>query len=232
MQKKTDWLPTRLADLLVMFTNIVAKISIYQPVLPLTIAQSIAITAIAQQFIDCYNYVEQAKTTNQSLVEWRNIIFNGDPKGDAAQDPPTPGTPPDVTTWTIGIIDQFRDWVELIKASPGYTRAIGEDLMIVSVKGDELVEADVTPSLKVTASPGYEVDIAGSLQGMDALKVEYSRKGGTGFVLVGFLTKLPGSVLIAPHTPGEPETGNIRGHFIKKNVPFGNSSPEYPVTLS
>jgi hypothetical protein len=40
------------------------------------------------------------------------------------------------------------------------------------------------------------------------------------------------SFTIAPNTPGEPEAGLSQAVFIKKNADFGNTSPEYPVTLS
>ncbi len=173
-----------------------------------------------------------SRATTESLVEWRDFVFNGDPVGD-----PCPEAP-DYTVFSIsegyfiGIFKRFRELVDLIKASPGYTRAIGEDLMIVAVKSDSVLPEDLTPELKVSAAEGYVVNIGGSLQGTDAIRIEYKRNGAAAWAIAGFLTKLPGSVTITPNTPGEPEVGNIRGRFVKKNVDVGNSSPQYSVTLS
>jgi len=66
---------------------------------------------------------------------------------------------------------------------------------------------------------------------MDALRVEYARKGGS-FSPVAFLTNTPGGFQITPETPGEPETGHVRAVFIKKNEEYGNYSADYPVTVS
>ena len=136
------------------------------------------------------------------------------------------------TLLLIGIIDKFREHRELIVASPGYTTAIGEDLMIVAPETEERGEGDVTPNLKITTDTGYKVAVAGSMQGMDALRVEYQRKGSDAWNIAAFLTKMPGEFTITPATPSQPESGRIRAVFIKKNTEFGNFSPEYPITVS
>jgi hypothetical protein len=89
----------------------------------------------------------------------------------------------------------------------------------------------VTPNLKTATSTGYWVNLSGSMQGMDALRVEYAPKGGA-FKTVAFLTNTPGGFQITPLAAGQPETGHIRAVFIKKNAEFGNYSADYPVTLS
>jgi len=39
-------------------------------------------------------------------------------------------------------------------------------------------------------------------------------------------------VIVSPQTPGQPESGRIRGRYIRNNAPVGNYSPEYAVTVS
>ncbi len=87
------------------------------------------------------------------------------------------------------------------------------------------------PSLKVTTSTGYKINVAGSLQGTDALKVEYKPNGGN-WASAAFLTKTPGEFTVTAQTPNQPESGHIRAISIKNNDEFGNFSPEYPVTVS
>ncbi len=146
--------------------------------------------------------------------------------------PPNYAGAPTITGIFIGIFDEFRGLVDMIKASPGYTEAIGEDLMIVGATITPPPIDQMAPDLKVTTSQPYIVHLTGSMQGMDVMRVEYSRKGTAVWVTAAYLTTLPAEFTIAPNTPGAPEMGNIRARFTKKNVEVGNLSPEYPITVS
>ncbi len=200
--------------------------------MPLTPAQVTRIQLICNIFINVYVYVSQSRATAESLIEWRDEIFSGAPVGDPAPKAPVFDAAPVIAGNFIGIFDEFREFVDLIKASPGYTQAIGVDLMIVGTAVAPVVPGLTAPSLKVSTAPGYEVNLAGSMQSMDAMRVEYMRKGASTWAVAAFLTKLPGDFTITPNAPGVPETGNLRAIFIKKNADFGNHSPEYPITLS
>lgn len=230
--KNTDWLPSRMSDQAAMFSNVLLKIAGVAPDLPLTPAQVAKIESICTQFNACYNYVLASRATTESLVEWRENAFYGQPIGSAL--PKVPGF--DILTleedWSIGIIPQFREMVDLIKASPGYNHSIGEDLMIVGSTPEPPPPSEVTPSLKVNVETGYKVNTVGSMQGADAIRFEYQRKGTSEWLNVGFLTKMPGQLQIAPLADGQAEIGNLRAQFVKKNQPYGNWSPSYSVTLS
>lgn len=104
--------------------------------------------------------------------------------------------------------------------------------MIVAVITTPTPLVDLTVELKVSVQPGYVVRVGGSLQGMDAMRVEYKKNGASGWSNAAFLTKLPADVTITPATPGQPESGHIRAILIRKNEDVGNFSPEYPVTVS
>ncbi|MFN0280133.1 MAG: hypothetical protein ACKVRN_16270 [Pyrinomonadaceae bacterium] len=232
VQQKNDWLPSRLADVAEMFTNVKAKVGGYSGTLPLTLAQTTAIVLICNEFLNVYNYVLQARSTTEGLVEWRDIILRGTPVGGAAPAPPAYPTYTAIAGSTVGIITAFRDYADIIKSAPGYTRAIGEDLMIVAVRPDALVPEEIMPQLRVKTLSGFLVNVGGSMQGFDALRVEYIRNASSTYNIAAFLTRLPGEFAIVPATPGQPEAGRIRAVFIKKNEQFGNFSPEYPVVLS
>ncbi len=232
MQKSTDWMPSRLADLLVMFQNIFAKIGGYESVLPLTSDQVKRIQLICNEFIAIYNYVEQAQATTKSLTEWRDFCWKGSPVNDPAPMPPVYPTYNAVANSFIGIFVEFRDLREAIVAAANYTQAIGEDLMIVAIKSEGIAPSEMVPSLKVSTATGYKVNISGSMQGMDAMRVEYLRKGSSEWVTVAFLTKLPAEFTITPAAAGVPEIGNIRAIYIQKNADVGNFSPQYEITIS
>ena len=154
------------------------------------------------------------------------------PELDRGAAPPTPIFPSaGDLAYTLGVVTQFFALRDQIVSNNGYTMAMGEDLGIVGSEIVPLAPTNVTPSLKASVSMGNTVNLTGSMQGMDALRVEYAPKGGV-FSTVAFLTKTPGGFLITPTNPSGAETGFVRAVFIKKNAEFGNFSPNYPVTVS
>jgi hypothetical protein len=230
-----SWIPRTMPDQLVMFQNVGAKIELYQTVLPITTAQQDRIVLICDTFIGAYNFATQAKAAMEAITNWRDNVFYGSPAGTLVPTAPGVISPVLPATAFIGIFDEFRKLVDLIKSSPGYTRAIGEDLMIVAPAsngngGSNSID-NLMPALKVAAGGSYKVSISGSLKGMDAMRVEYRPKNGE-WALAGFFTNMPNQFTVMPQTPGEPELGYVRGVFIKKSVPVGLPSADYPVTVS
>ena len=181
-------------------------------------------------FINAFNFCESARATMQAATQWREMIFFGEPAGGAA--PPTPSFPNGGDfTYTLGVVTQFFALRDRIVANNGYTMAMGEDLGIVGAEVPSRPSSAVTPDLRTSVTMGNTVNVTGSMQGMDALRVEYAPKGGE-FTTVAFLTKTPGGFQITPTNPSGAETGFVRAVFIKKNEEFGNFSPNYPVTVS
>jgi hypothetical protein len=228
-----DWLPSRLAEQATMFENIDAKIDTYAGVLGLTPAQVAAIHLICAEFDNAYTYTEQFRATTLAVVGWRDQILKGTPQGEDAPAAPNLAAPLILLGAKIGIINEFRDLRDIMLAAPGYTDTIGQDLMIVAGAsgGGPSIPDSAVPVLKLQTGSGYEITVGGAMRGMDAMRVEWQRNGGD-FVLVGFLTKTPGVVIITPHTPGDPESGNLRARYISNNVPTGEYSANYPVTVS
>ncbi len=227
---KKSWWPTSLAEQLVLMTNFQLKIGNYETVLPLTAAQVTAAEALCQAFIGAFNSTEAAKQTMLAMTQWRTEVFYGEPEGKPA--PAAPVFPVvGAITYTTGVVTQFFALRDLIVASPGYTEAIGEDLGIVSTQSaPALNPATTAPVFKTVSVSGNNVTVTGSMQGFDAMRVEYAPKNGS-FRTVAFLTNTPGGFQITTTTPNTPETGHIRAVYIKKNAEFGNFSADYPVTV-
>ncbi len=224
------WWPGAMPDQLVLVQNFVKKISNYLAVLGLTPAQGTAAEALCNAFIGAFNAAEQCKQTGVAMTKWRDLVMYGEPVGsDAPKAPVFPVV--GAVTYTVGVVTQFFALRDLIVASPGYTETIGEDLGIVGPKSSSATPTTITPELKTVTTTGYWVNLTGSMQGMDAMRVEYAPKGGT-FSTVAFLTNTPGGFQITPTNPNLPETGHIRAVYIKKNAEFGNYSADYPVTVS
>jgi hypothetical protein len=234
MKKQSDWFPKTKPKQLIMFTNVKAKIGGYQATLPLTAAKVDRIMLICETFIAVCNYVEQTRATLKNLTEWQNLIFTaeGGTPGAVAPKAPTFNTVTLPDDAFVGIFAEFRRLRDDIVNADNYTHGIGEDLMIVAPEGEDLNLNELQASARLTALAGYKVRAEGSLQGMDAIRFDYQRKGASAWTPVAFLTKLPAEFTIAPHAPGEPETGVIRVVLLKENTEVGQFSPQYPITVS
>lgn len=232
MARRENWMPRRLANVLLMMQNVFLKIEGYKTILPLTDAQINRIKELCTIFIETYNYTEALSAGSSGTFEWRDEIFRGKPKGSTANPPPALVAYAPTEAATIGILEEFSEYRDVILAAANYTVAIGEDLMIVGAEMSKALAENTAPDLKVTTAAGFEVIITGSLKGFDAIRIEYAVAGNDTWHLAGFLTKLPGLIVITPQTPGQAEKGRIRGIFIQANANFGSYSPEYSVTLS
>ena len=228
---KKFWWPSTMPERVILMQNFQAKIEAYAVQLGLTPAQVTAALALCAAFIGAFSVTDQSKTTMQALKQWRDEVFDGEPEGSAV--PAAPVFPVvGAVTYTRGVVKQFFELRDLIVALPGYTEAIGEDLGLIGSEVLKPAPSSLTPELKAETSTGYWVNLTGSMQGMDALRVEYSRDGGESFQTVAFLTNTPGGFQIAPTNPNQPEKGVIRAVYIKRNEDIGNFSANYPVTLS
>lgn len=224
------WWPSSMPDQLVLMQNFHSKIGNYAATLGLSPDELMAAEGLCDAFIGTFNVAEQCRQTMQAMTQWRDRVFHGTPVGNPA--PPAPVFPVVGTVaYTLGVVKQFIALRDRIVASPNYTLAIGEDLGLVGAQITPPPPSSVKPVFKTVSTSGLTVNLVGSMQGMDALRVEYAPNGGS-FQPVAFLTNTPGGFQITPQNPNQPENGRIRAVFIKKNAEYGTYSSEYPVTVS
>lgn len=229
MARKFYW-PSSLAEQLVLMQNFSVKIGGYAAALGLAPAQVTAAEALCEAFIGSVNFTEQCKTTMQAMTQWRDAILYGDPF--ALPMPQAPVFPVlGSVTYPLAVVKSFMKLRDRIVAASGYTAAIGEDLGIIGAESAKPDVEGLVPELKAETSTGFWVNLSGSMRGMDALKVEYSRNGND-FQTVAFLTNTPGGFQITPTNPAVPEKGFLRAVYIKKNEAVGGYSANYAVTLS
>ena len=131
-----------------------------------------------------------------------------------------------------GFVTEFRRDIGLLKRQNGYTRAIGEDLMIIAEKGEAISPEQRQPAFKFEARQGYRLYVTGSMQGMRAANFYYRLQGASDWTFVGYLTRTPGEIHIAPAQAGVPEAGEIKSIFSENNSEVGLFSTNTEVTLS
>ena len=233
MAENSDWMERTLAGRAAMFTTVGANIGSYAGALPLTNIQVQHITDICTQFLATYNHVTQVQAAAHGVVEWRQIILNGEPKGSTA--PPPPGSPAWIGPGNefIGIIALFRDWRELIVALPGYTQAIGEALMIVKTASQGLNPSEVLPTIQVTpAQTGKLFSIVvNNREGADMWVVQIQRKNGT-WEDAGTFSGKSADVTISLTDPTLPEVIMVRVQLRKNNANYGQLSLAATTTIN
>lgn len=230
MANDPDWYPDSRPKQRAMYGNFWAKIDTHAATLGLTAAQVLALKLICEIYIAVYDWIIGFKATEGEVFPWRDELETGDEKN--VQPPPIF----QLLTLPIGAyngyVTEFRDMVGLIKKLPNYTRAMGEDLMIVGEATEKPSLDTIQPSFKFEVLPGFRVRAEGKMQGMPAVKLYYRRKGQAEFAFVGFLTHLPGEIEIQPAQAGVPETGDIRAIFVQDNHEVGHFSDNTQITLS
>ena len=159
-----------------LLTNIAAKLGTYKTTVGLEDAVVTSTQADAAFFH--YALTSQKSIANyaQQWTAYKNAARNGtDPSLGPAPVPPTLGTAPAAVA--PGIFKRLTALVARIKAHPGYTEAIGQDLNIIGAE-QTLDTANAKPLLKLELSAGHP-NVLWRKGGFDALEIWVDRGSGT-----------------------------------------------------
>ncbi|MFZ1699832.1 MAG: hypothetical protein WBO10_02655 [Pyrinomonadaceae bacterium] len=231
MSQHYPWWPERKADQIVWLQNCIAVWASLGPAMGFTPAQVTAFELLLTETLALMNDVDQCQIAMKAVTDWRNEVMYGPETKQTAPAPPTVKTP-DSPTIDSGFFAQLKRWRGQVMSSAAYSNATGELIGFVGPEKQNRNPDFVEPDFKVATATDYWVNFNGSLQGFDAVKVEYQRKGVGNWENIGFLTKTPGGLQITPAAPGSAEMGMVRCVFVEKNANVGNYSPNYPVTIS
>lgn len=229
--KNRDWMPTTRAGKFTMFNNVKAKIDGYKTIVGLDNDQVSRIILICDIYIEIYQKAEQIRASVSDLTAWQEVIFNGEPRGDVAPKSPNFTTitlPPDSF---IGIFDEFREFVNYIKASPNYTENIGLDLMIVAEDSGGRNLSESSPELKLAAKNDTQVEIAFKKLDADSVEIQYRKAGTEAWSLADKATTSPITHSPQFSTPEQAEKFEYRAIFLVKNERIGLWSPIYTITV-
>lgn len=160
--------------------NLALKLPGYATVLGLTPADVTSVVNDAAAFNRILDDQEAFKTYKQNISKYKDIMRDGPLGAPLGAWPVAPTLPAAPTVVSAGIFPRIRKLIGRIKATPGYTNGIGEDLGIV---GDEQVIdiPNLKPVLKSRLDGGRPLIIwfKGSA---DSVNIYVDRKDGKGFV--------------------------------------------------
>lgn len=221
--------PTDEGAVELLLQNLAVKLPTYQVQLALTLADTVRSAANAANYDYLRNVALQVTDSKEAFFQYKASMFTGPIEGNFA--PPVlpivtlpEAAEPGIVPWTKGLIKR-------IKAATGYTQQIGEDLGLVTADSESLNPADIVPTLTLKALNDGDVEIKFSKQGLDAMRVDWRKKGEGAWLLAGVYTSSPG-VHSHPSTDGEPEGREYRGILLKKNAPVSQYSPTYNVVTT
>lgn len=231
MPRRDDWLPYGLSERVHAFQRIANAAETYEVQLGLVPADVSRVKAIAVEFAFAVTIYQHNKVTLKALRGWRNIVTSNEPTfGPSTERPMFDNTPMPVGTQR-GLVAEMRRYVRMMKASSGFTTAIGRSMGVMSPNHARKPLGELQPQLKATAVSGFKVLIACEMQGMTGIQLEFRRNGEEKFEKVAFLTKLPETIYIEPRVLGVPETGYMRAIYFHKNKTVGQYSTMVSVTL-
>jgi hypothetical protein len=222
--------PTTEAGLNLLLQTLKTKLPGYAATLGLTADEVAAVIADADNFEYLITIAPQVDDAKQAFFEFKDNVINGAPSTVQATPPVLPVIAMPTHPFP-GIKKRTQNVIQRAKKAPGYTDTIGEDLGFIDT-GEPRDPNLLTAALAVAARSGSRVEVTFSRQGMDAMKIEFRRKGETAWSLATIATASPFMHEADPATPGEPELREYRGTLLQKNEPIGNMSPVYSVVTT
>lgn len=216
----TDWYPVRLADRVPWHANFALQAAASGTSHGLIAAQVTQIGVDSTLVAQLVNYAETVASFAQSVTEFKNIMLEG------AIGTPAPSIPtvPAALTLAVGTLPSVeartRQYAALIRASVGYTDAIGEQYGLIAIPGG----GATTPSLVAAALSGAQVRLAISKAGYSVLAID-SRRGGGAWEQIGISMTAEYIDARALLVAGQPEVREYRAQGMENNARVGAMSP-------
>jgi hypothetical protein len=166
----------------------------------------------------------QLDSDKDELMAYRDNIVNGNPKATAADYPEVVIKP--LPAFNIGIKPGInirnRELYNFLKAHPNRTTESLADLGIVTATPPKIANADLRPSLKISAKINDRTEISFGKQGQTAIRLQM-RRGTTDWTTVGDPTSSP-FIDNTASTANNPEKREYRGVYLLKNETIGQFS--------
>ena len=180
---RTNFLPTREADLDVWVKNFVGKLPQYATALGISTAEINALIAQSAMLTYTITQIEWLKTELAKRIAYKHILLDSKLGSTISAFPSftVPAVAP--ATVTAGFIEAIIYMVTRIKAMPNYTESTGQDLGIVPGKSNSAMKTTLKPDLRISFEAAQPVLkwTKGNMTGVD---IYVNRNDGKGFVLL------------------------------------------------
>jgi hypothetical protein len=166
----------------------------------------------------------ELEADRSELTAYKTNIFFGNPKSTAAAFPAITlsAVPGAVGNIAPGIYDRNRELYNFLKAHPNRTTESLADLGILTASPPKIANADLRPSLKISAQINDRTEISFGKQGQTAIRLQM-RRGTADWLVVGDPTTSP-FIDNTASTANNPEKREYRGVYLLKNETIGQFS--------
>jgi hypothetical protein len=166
----------------------------------------------------------QFESDRQELSAYRENIFNGNPQSTAAAYPTVEISPLPALAVGVkpGITVRNKELYNFLKAHPSRTTESLADLDIITVTPPKISNAELRPSLKITAKINDRTEISFNKQGQTAMRVQM-RRDTADWLTVGDPTNTP-FIDNTASIGNNPEKREYRGVYLLKNETIGQFS--------
>lgn len=231
MKKKTaDWLLSKtLPEQRVMFGNVKIKIKDYETSFLLAKAWVDSVILICDTFIAAYDKVFENRATTEQMNTWFMELLKSDDDKDPIDDAPIFAEIILPAGALKGLYKSFRRKMDFFKSNEAYTRAIGENMMIVADKGTERNINDASPEFKVKTDTNNEV-IMSYVRGEFSGAIGQWRLAGTEKWNLGDKSSEP-FISFTPEGITLPAKIELQGAYLLKNKQVGKWSPIYTLII-
>lgn len=187
MNTSIGYIPNSDSDRSVWLNNFSTKINTYATLVGVTANEVTAVQKDTAMYTYIINMLETYKQTVNNITSYKNQLKHavGQQHLGALPTPPVLATAPALVS--EGIFDRVSKLVKRIKASTNYTEAMGNDLSIIAPI-QVFDPTTLQPELKVSLD-GDRPHIKCAKGYSDAIDLYVDRKDGSGFTLIGRLTK-------------------------------------------
>ena len=204
------------------FSNWKLEFTALAPGLGFTAAEIGAITNEADWAIFACLSASDAQSYAVAWATWRTQLLEDDSTDPVGPVPTT--TMPSVTLGVMpmrGIIHRYLGYIRRVKASPGYTGAIGDQLRINPGASPAPDPATAKPLLAAAPQAMSRIRIDWQRSGSDGVDLQGQRDVETEWTSLGVKTSGTFTDARPPLLAGKPEVRRYRAIFIQGDLPVG-----------
>jgi hypothetical protein len=227
------WFPTNLAARAAWFQNFNDQFKLIGTGLGFTAGEIAAVDEDNAVFQFLADADVKAKAYGRAIGQFRTLLTEDDVGKPTPDFPGSLALAPPATV-PAGLFERLAKLVDRIRVAPAFTNETGALLGILPRASGALGEADVKPSIEVTAAQtGYLFAVVVSNRGAaDMWEVLLLKKGAAGWQSVKTATGKAVDVTVAPTTAGEAEQVQARVQLRKNNQNYGQPSAIEYVTVN
>jgi hypothetical protein len=232
--RRQAYYPSKIADQITWLENFRNKLPGYQAALGLSAGQVTAAVADARWLVHVMlTWQPAVKAWAQAATDAVALALSGD--GTALMALPVftaPALPAGVTATNTGALNRLFALVQAIKATTGYTEAVGTDLGLVGAQQTAPDLATIRPEFSVSlqgTQPFIDWKWDGNSAFLDMMELQVDRNDGKGWQPLAFDTT-PGYLDTAP-LPAVPTKWKYRGIYRVGDHPVGVWSNEVSIIV-